>query len=42
VRWIQAVDRHGIVSIQSASTDSVEIGHTLVNYILLHNTITRW
>src|ERR1039458_4111157 len=27
VRWIQAVNRHGTVPIQAASTDPVEIGH---------------
>jgi hypothetical protein len=42
VRRIQTVNRHGTVPIQSASTDSVEIGHTLLHYILLHYAMSRW
>jgi len=42
VRSMQTINRHGIVPIQSASADAVEIGHTLLHYILLHYTMARW
>jgi len=43
VVWsMQTVNRHGIVPIQSARGDAVEIGHTLLHYIMLHMTIYQW
>jgi hypothetical protein len=42
VRSMQTVNRHGNVPIQSARADTVEIGHTLLHYIMLHSTMARW
>jgi hypothetical protein len=42
IRWIQTVNRYGIVPIQSAGADAFEIGHTSLHYILLRHTMARW
>src|ERR1039458_9481305 len=42
VRSMKTVNRNGIVPIQAASADSVEIGHTLLHYFLLHYAMARW